>query len=177
MSGLSIDQFWEKYADEPFELIGGQVVEARPKGEQANQVIEAIAAELEEFVDWQDNEDILAGSVACKLSNDNMIAADITLIKEQHLSQITDPESYVPFAPDFVVEVAGENQTEADLQARAKLYLQAGTQLIWLVYPTREVVEVFYPNGTSRQVTGDQNIGGSEVMPRLELTPNEIFNP
>jgi Uma2 family endonuclease len=65
--------------------------------------------------------------------------------------------------PVLAVEIAGRDEGEADLRAKAHWYLEHGVSCVWLVLPeTREVV--------SLRVDGESRFGmGSRLSPHVAL--------
>lgn len=171
---MNVDEFWAKYADEPFELLRGQVLPTLEKGELAEAIINRVVDNLAEVVDALDNEDILGGSIGCALSPDTLLAADITYIKEEKLAQITDPDSYVPFAPDFIIEIAAAISEEALLE-RINLYLDAGTALIWAIFPEKQQVVVYQADRSSETLTRSKTLDGGTVIKKLRLPVKALF--
>ena len=53
----------------------------------------------------------------------------------RHLGHRPSPRP-VPFAPDLAVEVASPDQTPQEMAAKARMYLPAGTRLVWVVWPS-----------------------------------------
>lgn len=170
---MNVTEFWAKYADEPYELIAGTMIETPEKGERAIEIITRIAEELEQVIDNQDTNDILAGSVGCALSDDTLLAADLTVIKEEKMAQISDPESYVPFAPDFVIEVGSD---QAMIDQRVDLYLKAGTTLIWIVDPEKESVTVYKNGEAPRLMSKEDNLHGGGVISGLTIPVERFFH-
>lgn len=71
-----------------------------------------------------------------------------------------------PLAPDLVVEVAAPHHYRPELGAKACLYLQAGTRLVWVVWPRYREVDVWHPGGSAPSATlttGDWLVGEDVV--------------
>ncbi|HUE31213.1 MAG TPA: Uma2 family endonuclease, partial [Verrucomicrobiae bacterium] len=63
---------------------------------------------------------------------------------------------YIRVPPILAVEVAGREEGEPELRAKAKWYLGHGVAVVWLALPqTREVVVVM-ASGESRHAAGDR---------------------
>lgn len=56
---------------------------------------------------------------------------------------IFDEDKAVPFAPDLAVEMASPSQYRPGMAEKARRYLTAGTQLVWIVWPKRRHIDVW----------------------------------
>jgi Uma2 family endonuclease len=84
----------------------------------------------------------------------------------------TDP---TPVVPELAVEVVSPNDVAEDLLHKVKAYLEAGTQLVWVVYPPAGWVVVFEPGGRSRYLTAADELDGGTVLPEFRLRLRELF--
>lgn len=75
--------------------------------------------------------------------------------------------------PDLAIEIVSPTNTASDLLVRAREYLQAGTRLVWVVYPLEEEVQVYDAANPShiRRFLKHEALDGGAVLPgfRLEL--------
>lgn len=77
--------------------------------------------------------------------------------------------------PDFAVEVKSLGNSYDELRGKAKFYLANGTRLVWLVYPERRIVEVYFENGTSELFKEQHLLSGGDVLPNFEMKVADIF--
>lgn len=95
------------------------------------------------------------------------LVPDVGFIRADRLPLITDPDAAVPFAPDLATEVASTNQSRKAMGAKARRYLAAGTQLVWIIYPRWQQVDVWRQGDTQPGATlrvGDL-LDGEAVIP------------
>jgi Uma2 family endonuclease len=76
--------------------------------------------------------------------------------------------------PDLAVEAQSEGQSDKFMLDKAQLYLKLGTRMVWIVYSTREIVEVLTPTTRHLLMVGDILTGG-DVLPGFELAVKQIF--
>jgi Uma2 family endonuclease len=81
--------------------------------------------------------------------------------------------------PDLAVEVFSPDDDYQDLKAKAKYYLQNGSQLVWLVYPKSQTVEICTLTETgdikTETVGIDGVLDGGAVLPEFTLPVRDIF--
>jgi Uma2 family endonuclease len=172
---MTVEAFWAEYAGKPFELVQGEVVAIMPTGYVHGAVVMRIGPLLREFVNQHALGDIIGGETGFYLSENNLRGANIAFISNAKLSSITDPEKYLPFAPDLAVEVVSPSDTATAIQQKVDLYLSKGTALVWVVYPDLRKVAVHYPDGHSKSLTDKQVLDGEEVLPGLSIPVRGIF--
>jgi Uma2 family endonuclease len=88
-----------------------------------------------------------------------------------------DWKKYIPFAPDLAVEVVSQHDTAAEVQEKVDLYLNAGTRLVWLFYPSVEQVLVHRADRTSTTILQDGFLDGEDVLPGFKIAVADLFPP
>jgi len=84
------------------------------------------------------------------------------------------PQKYFPLAPDLAVEVVSPNDSAQDIRERVIDFLNAGTRLVWVVYPEARTVDVYRPSEVV-VVTIDGVLDGEDVLPGFRLPLRQIF--
>lgn len=77
-------------------------------------------------------------------------------------------------APVLAVEVAGDEQGEPELRDKARWYLDAGVEIVWLVFPMTRDVLVLTRDGERRYAEGTRVPAGPS-LPGLEPEVAEFF--
>ena len=78
-------------------------------------------------------------------------------------------------APDIAVEVVSPSDTAAELARKVAEYLAAGSQRVWVVYPSVRQVLVHRADGSVLSYGGDDVITDEELLPGFSLPLSEIF--
>lgn len=78
-------------------------------------------------------------------------------------------------APDIAVEVVSPSDTAAELARKVAEYLAAGSQKVWVVYPSVRQVLVHRADGSVLSYGGDDVITDEELLPGFSLPLSEIF--
>jgi hypothetical protein len=115
---------------------------------------------------------IVGGNEAGMILGGDVRAADAAVWRRDALGEI--PPGYLRVPPILAVEVAGVEEGEPELRAKAAWYLAHGVALIWLVLPaTREVV-VLSSTSESRCREIDR-LAPQPALPGLEPEVREFF--
>lgn len=85
------------------------------------------------------------------------------------------PVGPVPFAPDLAVEVVSGGNTAADMHETVLALLNAGTRLIWQIYPESQTVMVYTPSDP-KLLSADDHLSGEDVLAGFQLLIKDMFS-
>jgi hypothetical protein len=80
-------------------------------------------------------------------------------------------------APEFAVVIKSPSELNSTLRDRAKINLENGSSLVWLIYADKILVEVYRPNSDIELLIGEDVLDGGEVFPELSLPVKNLFPP
>jgi Uma2 family endonuclease len=168
---------FEAYAaahpDQLLELIDGRIVE-KVTSEEHGYIVLKIGMAL---LNWRQTNNIKgfpSTEATLRLPDDdkNERRPDVSF---RYTDETVSRKATLPTMPDFAVEVKSPKNGYDELRDKARFYLAHGSRLVWLIYPTRRLVEVYFADGTSEIFKeGDMLLGG-DVLPNFELAVNAIF--
>ena len=78
-------------------------------------------------------------------------------------------------APDLAIEVVSKGNTKKEMNEKLHDYFDAGSKLVWYVYPKLRQVEVYTGPTAKRIVKHDQMLDGGDALPGLEVNLRELF--
>ncbi|MBC8098503.1 MAG: Uma2 family endonuclease, partial [Armatimonadetes bacterium] len=99
---------------------------------------------------------------------------DVEFTHKERLQPVVR-EGGIPQMPDLAVEVKSKNETYKGLRKKALYYLENGTQVVWLVYPAKQQVEIWTDSDPVRAVGIGGMVDCGEVLPGFTLPVSEIF--
>ncbi|MYE26219.1 MAG: Uma2 family endonuclease [Chloroflexi bacterium] len=179
-----IDDLWSLYHQPEneglrFELIDGVLIEmSAPGGEHG-----AIAINLGFFFRafrLEQDLGIATAGTGYHPPDDRrtLLVPDVAFISHTRAPK-PFPKKLVPVMPDLAVEIRSPSNTLAELRDKARLYLDLGASLVWLVLPDDQSVEVCRMNEsgeTEREILGpDATLSGENVLPGFSLEARRIF--
>ena len=85
---------------------------------------------------------------------------------------------YGKLAPDLVAEVASPNQYRSEMNAKAKLYIERGVRLAWIIWPASQQVDVWRPTSPAAPVTTlgiADSLDGLDVLPGFTLPIRDLL--
>lgn len=180
-----LDEFWRfvcqpENADRYFELINGEIIEMTlPGGEHST-----IAGEVYHHFRLFDPGRKL-GIPTVDAGYHPPARRDILLGPDAAFTRIERapnpfPKTWVPVMPDIAVEVRSPSNTLAELRRKAAIFLQHGTQLVWIIIPETRSAEVCRLDANSdiktEFITEDGALSGEGVLPGFRLELSALFS-
>lgn len=163
-------------ANRRFELINGVPVEMPPSSKKNTIVAARVVRLLGNHVDKHNLGYVTGADGGYELGpNDTRLpdAAFISKARAGGLQGVT-----FPVAPDLAVEVISPSETSRSVLDKVRAYLQAGTVIVWVVYPDDQVVDIYRQADEGLYVRTLDTSGvldGGSVLPGFTLKISELF--
>jgi Uma2 family endonuclease len=106
---------------------------------------------------------------------DTVRAPDIAFIHKDHLPAELPDDAFWPGAPDLAVEVVSSRDTYREVDEKAKAWLSAGAQVVWVVNPLLRTVSVYRSEGSIVTLAEKDELTGEDVLPGFRCRVVEIF--
>ena len=179
-----IDDLWQLVCEvdnngRRFELIDGELFEMSPTGELHGHLTIRLGRFLDAFVD-EHYLGIVTAETGYFPSDDRsiLLSPDVAFRRAEKAKQLPSSK-WVPMMPDLAVEIVSPSNTMAQIRRKAAIYLNHGTQLVWIVDPERKGVEVCRLDADSniqREFIGvDGTLSGENVLPGFTLEMDRLF--
>ncbi len=167
------DDFLAKHSDRLFQLIDGEIVE-KVVTEEHGIIAVNIATEIRIYLK-QNPIGHVGVEIRHREPNDelNDRLPDVSFRKVNDSDIVK--KGAVPTMPDLAVEIKSPTDSYTLMRDKAGYYLANGTQLVWLVYPEKRLVEVYRTGADIDFATSDDTLLGYDVLPDFELAVSEIF--
>jgi len=167
-----------EYANRIVELVEGEIIEMPlPNGEHG-EILAILTIKVGQYVLEGNLGRVATGDTGFILERnpggrDTVRGMDLAFISRSK-APAPLPSAFVEFAPDLAVEVILPSNDAADIRLKIRQLLDAGTTLIWIVYPELRIVDVHTRDGASTLEAGDA-LSGGDVLPGFEIPVREIF--
>lgn len=86
-------------------------------------------------------------------------------------------DAILPAYPNLAVEVLSDSNSEAEMLRKLDDYFAAGSELVWIVDPRRQVVMVYTSPRDCRSLSLSDHLDGGTVLPGFVLPISDIFPP
>ncbi|MBZ0302789.1 MAG: Uma2 family endonuclease [Anaerolineae bacterium] len=171
-AGVTIQEFIdlvERHPDQHFDLTAeGEIIEVSPK--LIHGLIQARVAYL--LNHWFATAQTLVGYVVV-----TEVAHDLAgwLCRPDVSINRADDEAIPKQAPLLAVEIKSDANTYSDLRAKARKYLELGTKMVWLVYPDKQLIEVYQADADDQILTADDSLDGGAMLPGFSVAVKALF--
>lgn len=105
---------------------------------------------------------------------DTVRAPDLSFTSASRVSP-RPASDWVRVMPDLVAEVVSSGDRPAEIAEKVQMWLEAGVKLVWVVYPTRQVIEVYQLNQATITLTAGERIDGGHVVPGFSVPVAQVF--
>ncbi len=180
---ISADHFQE-IVDAPenqdcnLELVEGVVVEM-PKPKRLHGVVVAnLILEIASYVRANDLGEVSSNDTGFVLvrngiGRDTVRGIDIAFVSKARVPETLEDVWY-DAGPDLAVEVISPGNLAGDIHLKVMQLQNAGTRLIWLVYPETRTVEAHTEDGATI-LREDDSLSGGAVLPGFTIRVGDIF--
>lgn len=172
---VTADDLLRMPQDERCELIAGEVVMMTPAGYQHNTTMGRITRLLLTHAEKEGLGDVAPGDLGFVISHDpdTVRCPDVAFVRRDRRPQ--SPEGFFPGAPDLAVEVVSPNDRVKEVNDKARAWLDAGTTLVWVVWPDTRSVTVHRPGQKPAILHEQDAITGEDALPGFQCTVAEFF--
>lgn len=115
----------------------------------------------------------VTGETDFLLSPDTVRRPDVAFITKTHLQRIDVKRSPVEGAPALAVEVISPGNYAQDMFKKIHQYLGAGSEVVWVVYPSMKMIAVHDHAGVHELKQG--LLESEKLLPGFKLSLAEIF--
>jgi Uma2 family endonuclease len=182
---LTADEFWDLYGGKEefadgfrlhYELINGKIKDVPMPGGDHSELQLFLGSLIRAFI-YAHGLGKAYTELHCKLSADTTLVPDIAFVSTAQLAFYQDTGKPLPFAPDLAVEIISPSNSSEDMQEKLDLYLAAGTQEVWMIYPRQPEVTVHRANGTWQTIKRDGLLSSGDLLPGLSIQLADLFPP
>lgn len=159
-----------------YELVKGKLVEMAGANEKHCRISSRIQMYLAPYV-FQNGLGEVYGSDARYTtvpSNPPTVRqADVSFVQ---VSRVTPDVYTMPYAPDLAIEVTSESNSFSEIEEKAREYLRAGGQLVWVIEPEPQEVHIYHAGSRQRlTLSYDDELDGENVVPGFKLKISALF--
>lgn len=158
------------------ELVRGVLMVREPAGYRHGEVAVTFTMAIGKHVEAHGLGRVFAAETGFKLATDpdTVRAGDVAFIRKERLPDPA-PRGFAELAPDLVVEVLSPDDRPGEVLEKVGEWLNAGTRLVWVADPVREVVRIYRADGSESVVSNDAVLDGEDVLPGFTCSIAILF--
>jgi len=167
-----------EYVDRSVELVEGEIVEMSLPGGEHGEVLAILTIRIGHYVLEKNLGRVATGDAGFILERnpdgkDTVRGLDLAFVSRSKAPGPL-PNTLLEIAPDLALEVVSPSNEAADIRLKIRQLLNAGTTMVWIVYPDLRIVDVHTRDGATT-LEGDDALSGGDVLPGFEIPVREIF--
>jgi Uma2 family endonuclease len=158
------------------ELIRGVLTTMPPPGFEHGAIVMELGASLHGFVRQHDLGQVLAAETGfhIEFDPDTVRAPDVSFVRKARLGEGRLPRGYWRGAPDLAAEVLSPDDRPGRVQAKVRAWLEAGTEVVWVVDPRARTVAVHTRSGVAVVREGGL-LDGGDLLPGWSARVADLF--
>jgi Uma2 family endonuclease len=179
---ITAEEFWEvarlpENTDKRLELVDGAIHEMPPSSKLNTVIAARLVRLLGNYVDERDLGYVTGADGGYQLGPHDVRLPDVGFIAKARAAGLSG--TVFPVAPDLAIEVISPSETLRAVLNKTLAYLQAGTRLVWVVYPEDRVVYEFRladDGGLHMKMGGKKwTLDGGDALPGFTLKVGDVF--
>jgi Uma2 family endonuclease len=174
---ITAEEFWQSPENSKHsELVRGEVIETMPPGKEHGTIALKVGALL---LQWAEQgaggkSGVEAGFILAR-DPATVRGPDAYYISPERAEADDKSYAFWTVPPDLAVEVVSPSESAADIRAKVRDFLAAGTRLVWVVFPDTQEVIAHTPDGLARTYSGDDILEHPDVLPGFSCKVAELF--
>jgi Uma2 family endonuclease len=174
---LTAEEFWLlRDADKRRALVRGEVVESMPPGGKHGAIASELNAQLRVWAKQGSRGYVGVESGFILARNpDSVRAPDVSYVRADHIPATGIPEAFWELAPDLAVEVVSPSESAEEVRDKVREYLDAGTALVWVIYPRSREVIVHTPDGLAKTYNSNDRLTNIDLLPNFTCAVSSLF--
>ena len=110
-------------------------------------------------------------------SPDTVRAPDAAVVLHSNQESADIPRGFMSGAPDFAVEIVSPSDSATSVTDKVADWLEAGAQLVWVIYPSRPRLVAHYADGRARTFGPDDQVDALPVLPGFAVHLRDLLRP
>lgn len=154
-----------------YEIIEGELIRMPASGFDASVIAALLIHALLSFVLPRNLGQVTSSDGTFDLTRpgdttETALVPDVAFVQAGRLPARTP--GYAKLAPDLVAEIASPFQYRPEMSDKAKVYIERGVRLVWIIWPQRQEVDVWRPDSPQTSVV---TLGISDSLDGLDVLP------
>ncbi len=159
------------------ELIRGVFCETMAAGMKHGEIVMRLGRLLGNVIEEHKLGRLMGSDSGVKIESDpdTVREPDIAYFSRERLPLEQDVPGYAEVPPNLVVEVGSPSDAGRELFDKARMWLGAGVDLVWVLWPETKMVEVHRPTQPVQTLRENDSLTGEDVLPQFSVPVADIF--
>ncbi len=160
-----------------YELVKGNLRKMTPSGFNHGKIVAALTAPVTVYVKANALGVVVGAETGFQVAGgpDTVLAPDMAFVRQERVIELGVTDQFWPGAPDLVAEVLSPSDRSAQAKQKVAAWLGGGVGMVWVVDPTRRVVQVHRSEAPVLILTEKDELDGQDVTPGFKYSVSEVF--
>jgi Uma2 family endonuclease len=133
-------------------LASGEILVMTPSGYKNNIREAYVVAELFAWAEADGRGEVFSSNAGFNLPDGSTLSPDAGWVESSRVEALSehDQERYLPFAPDFLVEILSPSDSLNEFDAKMQQWIANGAQLAWRIDPFGGTVAIYSTTSAPR---------------------------
>ena len=154
------------------EYVNGELIPKMPTSLNHGKINTSLILSLGSHVRENQLGDIYSSDTGFRIG-ERMLIPDIAFVSTARIPDDMDKASPIP--PDLAVEVVSRSDESFQIVEKAFAYLEAGTQMVWVLHPVAKTVTVYRSETDIKVFTRNDTLTGEDVVEGFSCSVAELF--
>ena len=168
---MTLEEFLESDL-EGYEYVKGELIPVPPTSGEHGRISVNLILPLGLYVRENRLGDIYVSETGFRVG-ERVLVPDIAFLSTDHIP--TDMSKIFAIPPDLAIEVVSPTDALHRVEEKAFAYLEAGTQLVWVLKPRSKTVTVYRSEIDITLLTRNDPLTGEEVIKGFSCQVAELF--
>jgi Uma2 family endonuclease len=159
-------------------LASGEILVMTPSGYRNNRREAYVVRELFDWAEKDGRGEAFSSNAGFNLPDGSTLSPDAGWVALSRLGSLTDyeQERYLPFAPDFIVEILSRSDSLTELDAKMERWIANGARLGWRIDPYGGTVAIYAADIAREVLDHPEIVRGNGPIAGFELKMAKLWS-
>jgi len=159
-------------------LASGEILVMTPSGYENNRREAYVVHQLFAWAEADGRGEAVSSNAGFNLPDGSTLSPDAAWVQSSRLSELTphQRERFLPFAPDFVIEILSPSDSLTELDAKMEQWIGNGARLAWRIDPYAKTVAIFAAGAGRVLLDQPESVVGADPVNGFKLNMAKVWS-
>ena len=158
-------------------LASGEILVMTPSGYKNNLREAYVVHELFAWAEADGRGEVVSSNAGFNLPDGSTLSPDAGWIESGRVAVLSEHEQerYLPFAPDFLLEILSQSDSLSELDAKMEQWIANGARLAWRIDPYGGTVAIYSPQSAPQILHRPEIVEGTGPVTGFLLKMDKVW--
>jgi Uma2 family endonuclease len=159
-------------------LASGEILVMTPSGYKNNRREAYVVHELFAWAETDGRGEVVSSNAGFNLPDGSTLSPDAGWVESSRVAALTEhqQERFLPFAPDFLIEILSPSDPLPDLDAKMEQWIANGVRLAWRIDPFGGTVAIYAAGAAPFVLDRPEAVEGSGPVAGFRLRMARVWS-